>query len=368
MASTPILLDWTAERLRAWAIVPNFGPRPIALDATDSSLSLVISMAERRLQLGKTAQALVRQQPHQVIERFLPFIGTDRLWQYRRHALDARESLAFVFSKLREKLAAKSLFHVVPSYWNREQAAMLEDQTRQTGYRSLGTIKRSLALAGLTPGIIIDVDSHAATVSHTRVQSRTGSLQLEQTQALGDFALPIWCERIAGQVASRCMRDSRRDPRAHPETDQQLHDQILDKLYDWASNQDARVELKHRDWQSDVLVPVDEVMSVCAPLAQRLSQFVLAKPDAEGWFLSPEATRLPGVPQALYQGSRNQRSLSVIPAEMLPQTLSNWIIHIDQGHATPPQLSDTMPLVSEGKSEVRPDTLPFQKRTRSSDR
>jgi len=363
MASTPILLDWTAERLRAWTIVSQATPRHIALDTTDPSLSLVISLAERRLQLGKAAQALVRKQPHQVIERFLPYLGSDRIWQHRRHALDARESLAFVFSKLREKLPAKSLFHVVPSYWNREQAALLEDQTRQSGYRSLGTIKRGLALAGLTPGITIDVDSHAAMISHTRVQSRSGSLQLEQTQVLTDIALPIWCERIAAQVANRCLRDSRRDPRAHAETDQQLHDQILIRLYDWASHQDARIELKHGDWQSEVLVPVDEVMSVCAPLAQRLAQFVLVKPDAEGWFLSPEATRLPAVPQALYQGSRNQRSLSVIPIEMLPQTLSTWVLHIDQGHATPPQLSDTMPLVSEGKGEVRPDTLPFQKRT-----
>lgn len=362
MASTPILLDWTAERLRAWAIVPQATPRPIALDTNDSSLSLVISLAERRLHLGKVAQAMVRQQPHQVIERFIPHVGSDRVWQHRRHALDGRESLAFVFSKLREKLPAKSLFHAVPSYWNREQAALLEDQTRQTGYRSLGTIKRGLALAGLSPGITIDVDSHAAIISHTRVQSRTGSLQLEQTQVLTDFALPIWCERIAAQVANRCLRDHRRDPRAHAETDQQLHDQILDKLYDWASHQSARIELKHRDWQSDVLVPVDEVLAVCSPLAQRLAQYVVAKPEDEGWFLSPEATRLPAVPQALYQGSRNQRSLSVLPVELLPQTLSNWIFHIDLGIASPPQLSDTMPFLSEGKNEVRPDTLPFQKR------
>lgn len=362
MAGTPILLDWTAERLRAWTISAHATPRSIALDTTNSSLPLVISLAERRLQLGRAAQALVRKQPHQVIERFLPYVGSDRIWQHRRHTLDARESLAFVFSKLREKLPAKSLFHVVPSYWSREQAALLEDQTRQTGYRSLGTIKRGLALAGLTPGITIDVDSHTTTVSHTRVQSRSGSLQLESVQSSGDLALPIWCERIGALVANRCMRDSRRDPRAHSETDQQLHDQILEKLYDWASHQEARIELKHEDWQSEVLVPVDEVLSVCAPLAQRLAQFVMAKPDVEGWFLSPEATRLPAVPQALYQGSRNQRSLSVIPMEFLPQTLSNWVLHIDQGIAAPPQLSDTMPLVSEGKSEVRPDTLPFQKR------
>lgn len=364
MATHPILLDWTAERLRAWVIVSQGSPRAIPLDAADSSLLLVVSLAERKLQVGNSAQALVRLQPHQVMERFIPYLGTDRIWHYGRHTLDAREALAFVINKLREKLPAKSLFHVVPSYWNREQAAMLEDQTRQAGYRSLGTIRRGLALAGLTPGVTIDVDSHAAIVSHTRLQSRTGSLQLDQSQTLTDCALPIWCERIAAQVANRCMRDSRRDPRAHPETDQQLHEQILDKLYDWASHQDARIELKHRDWQSDVLVPVDEVLSVCAPLAQRLAQHVLGKPEAEGWYLSPEATRLPGLPQAFYQGSRNQRSLSVIPVEMLPQTLSNWIMHIDQGHATPPQLSDAIPLVSEGKGEVKPDTLPFHRRSK----
>lgn len=363
MATSPILLDWTAERLRAWLVALGASPRAVALDGNDTALYLVVSMAERKLQLGKVAQALVRRQPHQVAERFLPFFGLDRLWQHGRHTLDAREAVMLVLGKIKERLPSKSLFHVVPSYWNREQAALLEDQTRQAGYRSLGVIKRGLALAGLSPGLTIDVDSHAVTITHTRLQSRSGSLQLEHTQVLTDIALPIWCERIAGLVASRCLRDCRRDPRAHHETDQQLHDQILNKLYDWASHQDARIELKHRDWQDAVLIPVAEVLSICTPLAQRLAQHVAQKSDAEGWFLSPDATRLPAVPQALYQASHNQRSLSVLPLELMPQTLTNWISQIEQGIIPPPQLTDAIPLVSESKAEHQPDTLPFQKRT-----
>ena len=154
---------------------------------------------------------------------------------------------------------------MVPSYWNREQTALLEDQTRQTGYRSLGTIKRGLALAGLSPGITIDVDSYAVSISHTRVQSRTAACNWSRRRCLpillclsgANASLPRW--------QADALRDSRRDPRAHAETDQQLHDQILDKLYDWASHQSARIELKHQDWQSDVLVPVDEVLAVFRP-------------------------------------------------------------------------------------------------------
>lgn len=364
MASSPLLMDWTSERLRAWAFVPGASARSVPLDGNDATLPLVVSMAERKLQVGKTAQTLVRRQPHQVAERFLPYLGLDRLWQHGRHAIDSREALVVVLNKIKDKLPSKSLFHVVPSYWNREQAALFEDQTRQAGYRCLGTIKRGLALAGFSPGITIDVDSFAVSITHTRQQSRSGGLQLEHVQSLTDLAMPIWCERIAAQVANRCLRDCRRDPRAHPETDQQLHDQLLDRVYDWAGHQDARLELRHRDWQSDINLTAEEALAACHPLAYRLAQHVLAKPDAEGWYLSPEAARLPGVPQALYQGSRNQRSLSVLPAELLPQTLSAWVTHIDQGVTSPPIFSDVLPVVSEGRGELAPDTLPFHRRQR----
>lgn len=363
MAASPILLDWTAERLRAWSISATVTPRALALDGTEHSLPLVISMAERKLQWGHAALKLVRQQPHQVVECFLPYVGQDRTWHHGRHTLDAREALLFVINKLKEKPSSKSVFHVVPSYWNREQAALLEDLTRQAGARCLGTIKRGLGIAGMAPGLTIDIDSFAVSITHTQIQGRTGSLHLEKTQTLTDLALPIWTERIAGLVAARCMRDCRRDPRAHAETDQQLYEQILNKLYDWASLSDARLSLQHRDWQDEVLVPVSEVNQVCAPLAQRLAQSVLQKPDAEGWYLSPEASRLPAIAQALYQGGRNQRSLSVLPQEVMPLALTNWIMLIEQGTAAAPQLSDALPVISEKKTETQPDTLPFLRRS-----
>ena len=53
MASTPILPRLDNAATASVAIVPQATPRPIALDTNDSSLSLVISLAERRLQLGK---------------------------------------------------------------------------------------------------------------------------------------------------------------------------------------------------------------------------------------------------------------------------------------------------------------------------
>lgn len=362
MAATPILLDWTADRLRAWSIASTASPRPLALDGTDTSLPLAISMAERRLQVGRVASKLVRQQPHQVIECFLPYVGQDRTWHHARHTLDARDALLLVINKLKEKPSSKSVFHAVPSYWNREQAAILEDLTRQAGGRCLGTIKRGLALAGLAPGLTIDIDSFAVTITQTQIQGRAGHLHLEKTRTLTDLALPIWTERIASLVAARCMRDCRRDPRAHAETDQQLHEQILNKLYDWASLNDARLSLQHRDWQDEVLVPVTDVNQVCASLAQRLAQSVLQKPDAQGWFLSPEASHLPAVAQALYQGGTSQRSLSVLPQEVMPLALTNWILQIEQGISPPPQLSDAFPVVSEGKPDVQPDTLPFLRR------
>lgn len=362
MAQPPLLLDWTAERLQGWSLAAGVAPKPLPLDGHEHALPLVLSMAERRMQMGAVARKLVRLQPHQVVENFLPYVGMDRLWHYGRHRLDGREALQWVITKLKDKLPSKSLFHAVPNYWTREQAAILEDITRQAGYRSLGTIKRGLALAGTSPGLVIDGDSYALTICSNQLQARTGNLHLEKTVTNADLALSIWTERIGMLIASKCMKDSRRDPRAHAETDQQLFEQVRMKLADWAGQQDVRLNLQLRDWQIELLVPANEVASVCMPLAQRCSQLVAQAPDANCWYLSNEASRLPGIPQALYQSSMNQRSLSVLPETLLPQTMMIWVQRIEAGTLPASSLSDVLPVV-EALQEPQADTLPFPKRT-----
>lgn len=364
MAHAPLLLDWTSERLRAWSVQAGSTPRPVPLENSLPELPLVLSMAERRLQLGQSAARHSRIQPQQVIDCFLPYVGQDRAWHYGRHHMDAREVLGWVLGKIKEKLPSKAVFHVLPSYWQREQAAILEDQTRQLGYRCLGSMKRGLALAGLSPGLIIDIDNFAASIIMTQVQGRTGHLHLESIQTVTALALPIWKERIAAIVATRCLRDSRRDPRAHAETDQQLEEQLHSRLIDLASQSDIRLSLKQRDWNDEVLLPHAEVHAVCAPLAMKLAELAIRKPEAETWFLSPEAARLPGLPQALYAASNHQRSLSVLPAEVMPQALTAWITQIDQGILSPPSWSEVLPVISPISTEAQPDTLPFARRTR----
>jgi hypothetical protein len=362
MASIPILLDWTAERLQAWSLASGAPPKALTLDGHELELPLVLSMAERRLQMGLAARKLVRSQPHQVVDNFLPYLGIDRFWQYGRHRLDARDAVQWILQKLKDKLPGKSLFHTVPSYWNREQAAILEDITRQAGYRSLGVMKRGLALGGTSPGLVLDVDSHAFTLCLTKLQARTGNLQLEKTQTSTDLALHIWTERIGMLIAAKCLKDSRRDPRAHAETDQQLYEQVGQKLTEWASQQDVRLSLQLRDWQEELLLPASEVATVCMPLAQRCSQLVAPLQEANSWYLSSEASRLPGLPQAMYQHSMNQRALSVLPESTLPQTLMTWIQRIEQGHSSASSFSDVLPVV-EAVQEPQADTLPFPRRT-----
>lgn len=364
MAHVPLLLDWTAERLRAWTVHLGASPKPVMLDGTLPELPLVLSLADRRMQVGSAAARLTRLQPHQVIDSFLPYVGSDRAWHYGRHHVDARETLGWVLGKIKEKLPSKSVFHVLPSYWQREQAAILEDQTRQLGYRCLGTIKRGLALAGLSPGLILDVDSFAACLTLTQVQGRTGHLHLESTQSITALALPIWKERIGAIVATRCLRDSRRDPRAHAETDQQLDEQLNVKLVDLAGQSDIRLSLKQREWQEEVLLPHSEASAACAALAQKLAELAARKPEAESWFLSPDAARLPGLPQALYAASQHQRSLSVLPVDVMPRALTAWIVQLDQGTLSPPSWSEVLPVISDIPADPQPDTLPFSRRSK----
>ena len=98
----------------------------------------------------------------------MPYLGEERRWQFGRHDLDARDALLFVLTKLREKLPGKALFHLAPNYWSAEQAAILDDLTRTLGYRLLGTMRRGLVGAGMTPGLTIDVDSFAVTLTLTK--------------------------------------------------------------------------------------------------------------------------------------------------------------------------------------------------------
>lgn len=364
MASV-VILDWTADRLRAWAVAAHEPLRSIPLEATGTDLPLVVSLAQRRLQIGKTARALVRQAPHQVALAFFPFLSSERRWQFGRHDLDARELLLFVLTRLREKLPVKSIFHVVPTYWTSEQSALLEDLTRSAGFRLLGIMRRALVISGSSPGLAIDADAHAAVISITRSSEPGPKLRLQKTSVLPELALPYWKERIAALAASRCIRDCRRDPRASAKTDQELDEQIDAQLDDWAANQEGRLTLHGTDWEQEISLPAAAVQEVCSPLAFFLARQVSALADGAAWFLTAEASRLPGLAAALYAASQNQRSITILPVELLPRSLAGWALLIERGQL--PAFHDqdaTFPFVSEAKSEATPDTLPFSRRKR----
>jgi hypothetical protein len=357
------ILDWTAERLRAWTVGEHL--RPVALEDGTNTLPLVVSLAERRPQVGKAGRSLLRRAPHQVVENFLPHVGSERRWQHGRHDVDARDLLQLVLVKIKERLPGKAVGHAVPNYWNPDQVALLEDVTRLSGFRLLGTTRRGLASAGMNPGLLIDGDSHAVIVTVTKLTEPGPRLRLNQTVVKSELGLPIWRERIAALIASRCVRDCRRDPRAHPETDQLLLEQIEMQLYDWASSAVGRVTFEGREWQHDLVISSDDVQRVCQPLATVVAQQVVRLAEVHTWFLTPEASRLPGIAAALYAASQNQRSVSVLAAEQLPQTLTGLFGMVERGLMAPLQFQEALPTPPEGASDHPADTLPFPgRRTR----
>jgi len=356
------ILDWTSERLRAWSAGDAL--RPVALENGTNVLPLVVSLAEKRLQVGEAGRALVRRAPHQVVENFLPHLGTDRHWQHGRHDVDGRDLMQFVLGKLKERLPGKTLGHVVPNYWTHDQAALLDDLTRMAGFRLLGTARRGLVAAGVNPGLLVDVDGHAVTVTATKLSEPGSRLRLTQTIVKSELGLAIWRERVAAFVASRCVRDCRRDPRAHPETDQVLLEQIEAQLQDWASGVLGRVSFEGREWQHDLVITGTDVQAVCQPLAAVVAHQVVRLAEVNTWFLTPEASRLPGVAGALYSASQNQRAVSILAAEQLPRTLATVLIQVERGVIAPLQYPDVLPAVTEATDDPA-DTLPFPgRRTR----
>jgi hypothetical protein len=338
----------------------------VPLEPTGTDLPLVVSLAERRLQIGKGARALVRKAPHQAVDSFFSFLGSERRWQFGRHDLDARDLLLFVLTKLREKLPAKSVFHVVPTYWTPEQSALLEDLTRSAGFRLLGIMRRALAISGPSPGLAIDTDSHTATISVTRLSEPGPKLRLQRSAPMPELALPYWKERIAALAASRCIRDCRRDPRASASSDQELEEQIEAQLDDWAANQDGRLSLHGTDWEQEISLSAQAVQEACFPLATLLARQVAVLAESAAWFLTAEASRLPGLAAALYAISQNQRSITILPADVLPRSVAGWALLIERGQL--PAFHDqdaTLPFVSDSKSESTPDTLPFPRRKKS---
>lgn len=355
------ILDWTSERLRAWS-VGGTALRPVALEDATNTLPLVVSLAEKRPQVGKAGRALVRRAPHQAVENFLPHLGTERHWQHGRHDVDARDLVQLVLTRLKEKLPGKAVGHAVPNYWTADQAALLDDLTRQAGYRLLGTTRRGLVAAGMNPGLLIDADGHAVTITATKLTEPGPRLRLTQTSVKSELGLPIWRERVAAFIASRCVRDCRRDPRANPETDQLLLEQIESQLHDWASSLVGRVSFEGREWQHDLVVAPADVQQVCQQLALLVAQQVLRLAEVNTWFLSPEATRLPGVAGALYAASQNQRSVSILAAEQLPLTAAGVFTMVERGLMAPLQYQDVLPAVIEPPQEDPADTLPFPAR------
>jgi hypothetical protein len=359
--SALVILDWTADRLRGWRLPVDRGPGApglLTLDDATSDLPLAISLAGRKLQAGRAAKAMARSEPHRIATGFLPFLGEDRHWQFGRHEIDARDALQFILTGLRGKLPGKALFHLVPSYWTGEQAALLGELTRTLGLRMVGIVRRSLAASGGAPGLVMDADAYAVTLTATTLIEPGPRLRLVRTVVLRELALPLWKERIAEQIAMRCVRDARRDPRAAADTDQMLDAQIETQLRDWAANLDGRVDLQGADWEQELTVPAALVQSACQPLAAAVARHVTSLGESSSWFLTEEAARLPGLAGALYLASGNQRSVAVLAPEQLVRTAGNWAKMVDRGHLPPPDF-EASPAPIPDQTEPDPDTLPF---------
>jgi hypothetical protein len=368
-------LDLNTDRVWALSGLPGKAPVADRLHGDAADLPLVLSLEERKVQVGQPGLALLRKSPHLACAGFLPQLGRKAEWSHGRHRLDAQKAVWHVFRRLRELLPdRKALAVAAPPYLSSEQVNLLVQSAREASVPVAAALPRSLAAALASyadqpwhdVGIVLDVDDHALTIGVFRPNDV--ELCLLGQKSLPAFGLRVWRERLMGMIADRCVRTSRRDPRECPDADQMVYEQ-LDGIFDATSqNRAASVQIQASQWYQTVALPHLEVITQTAPLARLAAAELKAAltwaeqhmTTASIWFTAAVA-RLPGMIAATYIATENRVPVSVLPANSAARAALELVHRIDEGDFEPGYYSSAAPLPLSDK-HAGPQTIPFPQR------
>src|SRR5438552_2104582 len=191
--------DLNATRARAVHGPVQLEPRILPLDEDRDELPMVLSLENRRPQVGRAGAALCRQSPHLTCCDFLAALGEKREWAAGRYRLNASKATAAVFERLQASCTdTKGLVVALPGYLTRTQVTLLTPLAQKARWPLLGSVQAPLAAAlaihavhpwsGLA--LVLDADDHALTV--TTVFADGEQLYVQAAQAVPHLNLCAW--------------------------------------------------------------------------------------------------------------------------------------------------------------------------------
>jgi hypothetical protein len=313
---TLLALDLNATRARAVSGPPGGFPLPRPLDPPALELPLIVSLEQKKPEVGVAGLHLCRQKPFAVCQDFLAHLGTTgpetRKWKYGPHCLESAEALALVFQRLGPACADGSgVLLSLPTYLTDGQAALVSSVAKKAGLRILGSVPGALALALAAHAdqawfhsvLVVDIDDHALTLSIVAAEHDLATVL--ETQTLPHLGLRVWKDRLLNSLADRCVRQSRRDPRESPLAEQALYEQLDEVLDACREGRMTQISLQGKQWYISLVIHPDEALAFCGGLVHQTMMEIEALWHAPwrgapaGVLLSATAGRLPGLVPSL---------------------------------------------------------------------
>lgn len=361
MAHSLAVLDWTADRLAVWSAASSGGVVPVALDAGSVELPLAVSFAERKPQLGKAGLKLCQKAPELAFTNFLPWIGSNRRWRYRRHRPDTHTLFNWFIARAYEKLGKAVVVSLVPSYLSAEQITLLETYLRSGGLKPLASIRRSSAytagqMAEVGDSLFVDIDSHACTFTSLTYDGQ--GYRPRQSNIVHGFSLEAWREAILNLVVWRCLRVDRRDPRARPDDDQMMFDQFPQLLDDLSQSRTGQVVVEASDRPLEFSITPGQGEAACRTLCVRLAQ-AAQNYSSDVCVIPSEVAKLPGLFGTLGEAGLRTNRGSAESAATAALLWGKRILAGQRAHSGP---DAPIPLAVEPR-DAEPTTLPFPRKT-----
>jgi antitoxin (DNA-binding transcriptional repressor) of toxin-antitoxin stability system len=344
-------IDLTSSRILGVS-VGSGKVRPFVFGGQSEELPLFIALDRRSPEVGRAGYSLCRKIPHTVCSNFLPDLAQSREWRFGRHVLTPESALELALLKIREPILAESETAVLalPAYLAPVQVSRVVAAATKTKFPLKGTAIGPLALVAMRaalgstgkpvtieepppadwvirmrrttegPGVVVVVDVDEYALSAVVVAVERDKVRLLSAADWPRFSQKAWKDRLLDSVSDRCVRLCRRDPRDSADAEQSLFEQLDEALDRVRAGQRVNLTVRTAHWFQDVPLQPEEFDAHCSVLARGASEAIremlaetsLPVPPREIW-LTHEANRLPGLFQAIHQGSHEGTSLEALP-------------------------------------------------------
>lgn len=345
-------IDLTASRM-AGVSIGSGKVRTLHLDGEREELDLFIALLQSPPDIGRAGYSLCRKLPHAVYSNFLPALGQPRDKRASRPALTPDSALEAAFQKIHEPVLTESnqVVLALPAYLTPIQVVRVTTSAARVNFPLKGTAVGPLALVAMRaaavasgkpatteaepaapdwvlrlrptsdgPGVVVVVDADEFALSAVVATVERDRVRLVASGCWPRFARRVWKDRLIEAVSDRCVRLCRRDPRDSAEAEQALFEQLDEALERACAGQRTNLKLRTAHWFQELVQQPEELTGHCASLARGSAEAIhellsgsgLPMPPREIW-LTHEASRLPGLHQAVHQHSHATTALEVLP-------------------------------------------------------